>query len=87
MSHHFPTPSSSRRVALTDIELAITLDIDLTVLMCNKKKDIDIQAINDKIEYDRKYYQNPLCDSYRGFKTTGDPLSLQNIILRKQREQ
>ena len=39
-----------------------------------------------KLEADMKYYQDPLFDRFRGFRTTHDPRSLQNIILRKQRE-
>ena len=73
-------------VPLTVIELAKKHNIPPTVLVCDKK-NIDIQAINDKIEYDRKYYLDPLFDRFRAFRTTDDPRSLQNIILRKQREQ
>ena len=40
----------------------------------------------DKLEADIKHYQDPLFDRFRGFRTTVDPHSLQNIILRKQRE-
>ena len=41
---------------------------------------------NEPPEADLRYYQDPLFDRFRRFRTTDDPRSLQNIILRKQQE-
>ena len=96
MFPNYHASSSSRRVACNQcgaehdvplplFELAEKHGIFPTVLVCDKKKDIDIQEINDEPpKGDLRYYRNPLFDRFRRFRTTDNPHSLQNIILRKQ---